>query len=75
MRKRIFLFVLDNFGIGAAPDAADFGDTGTNILRSCCTSGQLRIPNLRKLGLFHIGGANQGEESNRPLIEFDCFLD
>ena len=34
MMKRIFLIVLDSFGIGAAPDAADFGDENTNTLGS-----------------------------------------
>ena len=30
MEKRVFLIVLDSFGIGAEPDAAAFGDEGTN---------------------------------------------
>ena len=67
MGKRIFLFVLDSFGIGAAPDAADFGDAGTNTLRSCCASDRLDIPNLKKLGLFHIDGVECGEENIRPI--------
>ena len=37
--KRIFLIVLDSCGVGAAPDAADFGDAGTNTLRSCAQTG------------------------------------
>ena len=32
MAKRVFLIVLDSFGIGAEPDAAAFGDEGTNTL-------------------------------------------
>ena len=32
MEKRVFLIVLDSFGIGAEPDAAAFGDEGTNTL-------------------------------------------
>ena len=32
MAKRIFLIVLDSFGIGAEPDAPAFGDAGTNTL-------------------------------------------
>ena len=32
MEKRVFLIVLDSFGIGAEPDAAAFGDAGTNTL-------------------------------------------
>ena len=37
--KRIFLFVLDSFGIGAMPDAESFGDEGVNTLAACATSG------------------------------------
>ena len=36
--KRVFLIVLDSFGIGAMPDAESFGDVGVNTLRACATS-------------------------------------
>ena len=39
--KRVFLIVLDSFGIGALPDAASFGDVGVNTLRSCAKSSYL----------------------------------
>ena len=32
--KRVFLIVLDSVGIGAMEDAAEFGDEGTNNLKS-----------------------------------------
>ena len=35
--KRVFLIVLDSVGIGAMDDAADFGDAGTNTLKSAST--------------------------------------
>ena len=44
--KRIFLFVLDSFGIGAMPDSETFGDVGVNTLRSCATSDKLNIPTM-----------------------------
>jgi len=56
--KRIFLIVLDSFGIGAAPDAAAFGDVGVNTLASCAASGQLQIPNLIAAGLGNIEGVS-----------------
>ena len=56
MAKRVFLIVLDSFGIGAEPDADLFGDVGTNTLRSCTTSKYLDIPNMTKMGLFNIDG-------------------
>ena len=66
MMKRIFLIVLDSFGIGAAPDAADFGDENTNTLASVAKSGKFSCPNLRKLGLFNISGVACGEPVGMP---------
>lgn len=54
--KRIFLIVLDSFGIGAMPDAEHFGDIGVNTLASCATSDKLHIPNLIAAGLGNIDG-------------------
>lgn len=54
--KRVFLIVLDSFGVGELPDAADFGDFGSNTLRSVSSSSEFYVPNLTKLGLFSIGG-------------------
>lgn len=52
--KRIFLIVLDSFGIGNAPDADEFGDLGANTLKSISASEKFNIPNLSKLGLCNI---------------------
>ena len=57
MSKRIFLIVLDSFGMGAAKDAAAFGDAGANTLRSVSAVEGFSVPNLRKLGLGNIAGA------------------
>ena len=54
--KRIFLFVLDSFGIGAMPDAEKFGDVGVNTLAACATSGKLHIPNMIAAGLGNADG-------------------
>lgn len=54
--KRVFLIVLDSVGIGAMEDAADFGDAGTNTLRSASHSSCFHMPNMAKLGLFNIDG-------------------
>ena len=56
--KRIFLIVLDSFGIGNAPDADKFGDLGANTLKSISLSENFEVPNLAKLGLFNIDGVN-----------------
>ncbi len=54
--KRIFLIVLDSFGIGAMPDSAAFGDVGVNTLAACATSKELHIPNMTAAGLGCIDG-------------------
>ena len=64
--KRIFLIVLDSFGIGALPDAADFGDTGANTLASCAASDKLHIPNLTAAGLGNIDGVTCIPKTDTP---------
>jgi len=52
---RAFLIVLDSVGIGAAPDAADYGDAGANTLgHLSVAAGGLAVPSLRRLGLGNI---------------------
>ena len=52
MEKRVFLIVLDSFGIGAEPDAAAFGDEGTNTLGAIANHPNFNCPNLKKLGSY-----------------------
>ena len=54
--KRIFLIVLDSFGVGAMPDSESFGDVGVNTLAACATSQKLHIPNMIAAGLGNIDG-------------------
>ena len=54
--KRIFLIVLDSFGIGAMPDAESFGDVKVNTLAACAATGKLHIPNMIAAGLGNIDG-------------------
>ena len=63
--KRVFLIVLDSFGIGALPDAAAFGDEGANTLASCAASRELKIPNLIQAGLGNILGVDTLEKAER----------
>ena len=57
MAKRVFAVVLDSFGCGAAPDAAAWGDEGSNTLCACGTSDKMVIPNMTAMGLCNIEGA------------------
>jgi phosphopentomutase len=55
MRRRAFVVVLDACGAGALPDAADYGDAGTNTLAHLAqAAGGLRLPVLERLGLGSI---------------------
>ena len=65
--KRVFLIVLDSFGIGQLPDSASFGDVGVNTLASCAASGQLNIPNMVKAGLGNIDGVTCLPKTSAPL--------
>ena len=65
--KRVFLIVLDSFGIGALPDAAAFGDPGTNTLHSCATSEHLNIPNMIAAGLSNIDGVDCLPKADAPV--------
>ncbi len=56
--KRVFVIVLDSFGIGAMPDSEKFGDVGVNTLASCATSEKLNIPNMISAGLGNIDGVS-----------------
>lgn len=54
--KRIFIIVLDGFGVGALPDAKDYGDEGANtLLHIAETAGGLSLPNFESLGLGNLG--------------------
>jgi len=67
MAKRVFLIVLDSFGIGEAPDAYLFGDKNTNTFKACFDTGLLKLPNLKKLGLFNLDGVDFGTKSKNIL--------
>src|SRR5262250_630834 len=49
--RRVIWVVLDSVGIGALPDASDYGDAGRNTLGHIAESRPLAIPNLVQLGL------------------------
>lgn len=58
MKKRVILIVLDSAGIGALPDAADFGDEGSNTFGNIYKErGHLDVPNMTMLGLNNITGS------------------
>lgn len=66
MKRRVFLIVLDSFGIGHAEDAALFGDEGSNTLAAISSHPDFSAENMRELGLFNIE-KNCGEAVKAPL--------
>ena len=64
--KRVFLIVLDSFGIGAMPDSEKFGDVGVNTLRSCASTGKLHIPNMIAAGLGNVDGVECLPKTEAP---------
>ena len=68
--KRVFLIVLDSFGIGAMPDCESFGDVGVNTLAACATSQHLQIPNMIAAGLGNIDGVSCLPKTDAPIGAF-----
>lgn len=64
--KRVFLIVLDSVGIGELPDAAKYGDEGSNTLKSCFLQKGFSLPNMKKAGLFNIDGVDYAEKEPCP---------
>ncbi|HEX8930501.1 MAG TPA: phosphopentomutase [Actinomycetota bacterium] len=55
--RKVVLIVCDSLGIGAAPDAADYGDAGSNtIAHTAAAVGGLRLPNLGAWGIGRLTG-------------------
>ena len=68
--KRIFLIVLDSFGIGAMPDSESFGDVGVDTLASCVATGKLHIPKMIAAGLGNIEGVKCLPKVDAPTGAF-----
>jgi phosphopentomutase len=70
MNKRVILIVLDSVGIGELPDAAEYGDIGSNTLKVTWDSGKLWIPNLTGMGIFNIEGNDYAKGVENPVASF-----
>ena len=65
--KRILLLILDSVGVGAMPDAADFGDQGSDTLGHLAASRLLNLPNMSRLGLGNIRPLQDIPPVDRPI--------
>ena len=69
--KRIFTIVIDSLGVGALPDAAAYGDAGTDTLGHISQSvEELCIPNLQKLGMANLHPLKQVASVATPMGYF-----
>lgn len=68
--KRVFLIVLDSFGIGEMPDANLFGDVGCSTIRSISQSKYFNVPNMKQIGLFNIDEISCGKKELNPIGSF-----
>lgn len=66
--KRIFTIVVDSLGVGALPDAADYGDVGTDTLGHISQyRDEFHIPNLQKIGMANLHPLKQVSPVENPL--------
>ena len=64
---RVILIVFDSVGCGALPDAADYGDAGSDTLGNISRHIPLRVPNLRRLGLARVSTVNRLDLEPEPI--------
>jgi phosphopentomutase len=64
--RKAVVVVCDGLGVGAAPDAEAFGDAGADTLGHVLASREVRIPNLRALGLGNLTPTFAGARAARP---------
>jgi phosphopentomutase len=65
--KRIFVIVMDSVGVGAQEDANVFGDDRTNtFLHTFKASGDLKLPNLDKLGFYNLLPSIEAKNTIHP---------
>ena len=68
--RRVTWIVLDSVGIGEMPDAAAYGDTGSDTLGNIARKRTLRLPNLAKLGLGNIKPLANINPAEQPAAAF-----
>lgn len=64
-KNRVILIVMDSLGVGELPDAGSYGDAGSDTFGHIAKTmgGELKIPNMRRLGFGNIDGLCKGDRS------------
>lgn len=71
MPGRFFIIVLDGVGIGEMPDAAQYGDSGSNTLVNLSRAvGGLRLPAMQRMGLGNIAGIDGVPPASTPIASW-----
>ena len=65
---RVFLIVIDSFGIGEMPDAAKFGDVGSDTYGNICREVGVSLPVLVSLGLNNIDGVAKRYPNGKEIL-------
>lgn len=73
--KRVFIIVLDSVGAGSLPDAAEFGDAGSNTIRTISASSQFQIDTLQKLGYGNIETLDFMGSVAQPLAAYGRMME
>jgi phosphopentomutase len=68
--QRVILIVLDSVGIGELPDAAAYGDQGSDTLGNISRHVRLAVPTLRSLGLAHVARLTGMTPAEHPAGAF-----
>lgn len=67
MINRTIIIVLDGFGVGELPDANKYGDVGSNTAKHIYENTSLKVPNMKKMGLFNIDGIGIDEKVQKTV--------
>ncbi len=75
VRRRVVVLVCDGLGVGAAPDAAAYGDTDSNTLGNALAAHPAPLPNLERLGLLALVGRGAQAGARGRLRELSAGKD
>ena len=72
---RCVVIVLDSLGVGELPDAASYGDVGSNTLKSAVLLGKAKLPNMSAMGLFNIDGVDYEKGVSSPCAAYGRLIE
>src|SRR4029077_18845617 len=73
--RRAVILVCDGLGVGEAPDAALYGDSGSNTLAHVLQRHPVALPNLERLGLLDLVGMGEPLGARGKAIELSAGKD